>query len=242
MDIIPAIDLKNKKCVRLYKGKYEKSVTYNEDPIQQAKEFEKMGFKKIHIIDIDAATNNPSKNKDVITQIKNKISMEIQLGGGIRSNDQIKFWFERGIDNLIIGSMATEQPKILTESINEFPNKILVAIDDKNDMPMIAGWSKESNMDKTSLIKFYDEKKIKGYVFTDVNRDGTLLGLNIEKIKIFVNKTKHNVIVGGGVKDMQDINGLKLLKIKNIEGVIVGKAYYNQTIDLSKIFINKQDA
>tara|TARA_Y100001968_G_C18877342_1_gene490028 strand:- start:71 stop:577 length:507 start_codon:yes stop_codon:yes gene_type:complete len=168
--------------------------------------------------------------------------MEIQLGGGIRSNDQIKFWFARGIDNLIIGSMATEQPKILTESINEFPNKILVAIDDKNDMPMIAGWSKESNMDKTSLIKFYDEKKIKGYVFTDVNRDGTLLGLNIEKIKIFVNKTKHNVIVGGGVKDMQDINGLKLLKIKNIEGVIVGKAYYNQTIDLSKIFTNKQDA
>ena len=105
MDIIPAIDLKNKKCVRLYKGEYEKSVTYNEDPIQQAKEFEKMGFKKIHIIDIDAATNNPSKNKDVITQIKNKISMEIQLGGGIRSNDQIKFWFERGIDNLIILSL-----------------------------------------------------------------------------------------------------------------------------------------
>ena len=97
-------------------------------------------------------------------------------------------------------------------------------------------------MDKTSLLKFYDAKKIKGYVFTDVNRDGTLLGLNIEKIKIFVNKTKHNVIVGGGVKDMQDINGLKLLKIKNIEGVIVGKAYYNQTIDLSKIFTNKQDA
>ncbi len=242
MDIIPAIDLKNKKCVRLYKGEYEKSEIYNEDPIQQALEFEKMGFKKIHIIDIDAATNNTSENKDIIIQIKNKTSIDIQLGGGIRSCDQIKFWFNKGIDNLIIGSMATEEPDKLAETIYEFPNKILVAIDDKNNMPMIAGWSKKSNINKDNLLTFYDQKKIRGYVFTDVNRDGTLLGLNMEKIKEFVNKTKHKVIVGGGVKDMQDINGLSLLKIKNIEGVIVGKAYYNQTIDLSTLFKNKKDA
>ena len=138
--------------------------------------------------------------------------------------------------------MATEEPDKLAETTYEFPNKILVAIDDKNNMPMIAGWSKKSNINKDNLLTFYDQKKIRGYVFTDVNRDGTLLGLNMEKIKEFVNKTKHKVIVGGGVKDMQDINGLSLLKIKNIEGVIVGKAYYNQTIDLSTLFKNKKDA
>ena len=233
MNIIPAIDLKNNKCVRLFQGKYEKTTVYDQDPIQQATDFEKSGCKYLHIIDIDAATNNFTQNKKTIIEIINEVSMHIQLGGGIRDYEQIKFWFDVGIDSLIIGSMALSNPKLLLKIINEFPNKIIVAVDNKNNKLMLKGWSEEANMNINNLLSYYEKEKIKGYIFTDINRDGTLLGLDINKIKKFVSSTGHNVIVGGGLRGIEDIKNLRSLKLDNINGVVVGKAYYEGKIKLN---------
>tara|TARA_B110000014_G_scaffold223392_1_gene181028 strand:- start:631 stop:1359 length:729 start_codon:yes stop_codon:yes gene_type:complete len=234
MNIIPAIDLQNKKCVRLFQGNLNKIIIYNENPIEQAKIFENEGCHKLHIIDLDAAINKSEKNKQVIINIKKNVSMNIQLGGGIRSYEQIKFWFDNKIDNLIIGSMAFLKPESILKAINEFPNKIIIAIDDKNNKPMISGWLKEAKINTLDIFKYYEKEKIKGYIFTDINRDGTLLGLDMIKIKNFIRKTKHRVIIGGGLKGIDDIKKLYSLNANNINGVVVGKSYYEGTIKLKE--------
>ena len=234
MNIIPAIDLQNNKCVRLFQGELDKITIYNENPTEQAKIFENEGCKKLHIIDLDAAINKSEKNKEAIISIKKNVSMNIQLGGGIRNYEQIKFWFDNDIDNLIIGSMAFLDPELMLKAINEFPNKIIIAVDDKNNKPMISGWLKEAGINIQDIFKHYEKEKIKGYIFTDINRDGTLLGLDMRKIKNFINKTKHQVIIGGGLKGIVDIKNLYSLKNNNINGIVVGKSYYTGTIKLKE--------
>ena len=182
MKIIPAIDLQNGKCVRLVHGKLSEKTVYNENPTKQAIDFEFAGCKKIHIIDIDGAINSISKNKSTILKIIKNVSLKIQLGGGIRNYEQIKFWFDSGIENLIIGSMAFKSPKLLLKAIEEFPNKIIVAIDDNNSKPMISGWTEETETSINDALKSFENEKLKGYVYTDINRDGTLLGLDLDKI------------------------------------------------------------
>ena len=242
INIIPAIDLKNNMCVRLYQGESNKTTVYNHNPVEQAISFEQAGCKNLHIIDIDAAVEKITANKQTIINIKKNVSMKNQLGGGIRSHDQIKFWFDNGIDNLIIGSMAFLEPKLLLKIINEYPNKIIIAIDDKNNIPMISGWSKNANMSTISACEYYENEKIKGYIFTDIDRDGTLLGLNMDKITNFVNNTKHKVTVGGGLKNINDIKNLCLQNLSNIDGVIIGKAYYDGKINLNEAFKVVQNA
>ena len=242
MNIIPAIDLQNGKCVRLTQEKLSKAIIYNENPIQQAIDFESAGRKKIHIIDIDAAINNISSNKNTILEIKKNISLKIQLGGGIRNYEQVKFWFDNGIENLIIGSMAFKKPKLLLKIIEEFPNKIIIAIDDDDNRVMISGWLEETKISLDNTLKSFENRKLKGYIFTDINRDGTLLGLNIDKITKFSLNTKHKIIIGGGLRDIKDIKNVCSLSLKNIEGVIVGKAYYSGSIDLKEAIMSFENA
>ena len=158
MNIIPAIDLQNGKCVRLTQGKLSEKTVYNENPTKQAIDFELAGCKKIHIIDIDGAINNISKNKNTILEIIKNVSLKIQLGGGIRSYEQIKFWFDSGIENLIIGSMAFNNPKLLLKIIEEFPNRIIVAIDDNNSRPMISGRTEETKTSLNDALKGFDNE------------------------------------------------------------------------------------
>ena len=230
-----SIDLINNKCVRLTKGDYTRSEIYNNDPIKQAILFEKKGCKKIHIIDLDAAIKNSSENKKTIQKIREKISIEIQLGGGIRNLEQIKYWFKLGINNLIVSSMAVTNKDLLENTINEFPNKILIGIDDKDNIVMTSGWLKNSQLSPLNIIDYYENTKIKGFVYTDINRDGTLKGLNIDKIKKFINRTNHNVIIGGGVKNIIDIKKIISINNKNIDGVIIGKAFYSGLIKIEEI-------
>ena len=230
-----SIDLINNKCVRLTKGDYTRSEIYNNDPIKQAILFEKKGCKKIHIIDLDAAIKNSSENKKTIQKIREKISIEIQLGGGIRNHEQIKYWFKLGINNLIVSSMAVTNKDLLENTINEFPNKILIGIDDKDNIVMTSGWLKNSQLSPLNIIDYYENTKIKGFVYTDINRDGTLKGLNIDKIKKFINRTNHNVIIGGGVKNIIDIKKIISINNKNIDGVIIGKAFYSGLIKIEEI-------
>ena len=182
MKLIPAIDLKDNKCVRLSKGKEETSIVYNKNPIEQAKIFEREGCDRIHIVDLDAAFGRKEINKKTILQIKNEISIDIELGGGIRSYEDANFWIKNGISFLIIGSMAVNNSEMVKNLSNNFPNKIYISLDDLNGKTMMYGWVEESNKNTEEILFDFNNSNIRGFVFTDVSRDGMLTGIDVKKI------------------------------------------------------------
>ena len=240
MQIIPAIDLKDNKCVRLTKGEDETSIIFNEDPEKQAISFQEMGCKKIHIVDLDAAFGRPNINLPSIKKIRKSISIPIQLGGGIRSKLDVKKYFELGIENLIIGSMSTSQPEVLRSLSNIYKNKIYISLDIKEDNVMVRGWKEKANLKIDDVLKLYDKSYVKGYIITDIKNDGMLKGLNIEFIKNIANKiynsnnSNKKIIIAGGLTGYEDLENLKSLKLNNIEGIISGKSFYVGNIDLNK--------
>ena len=165
MKLIPAIDLKNKKCVRLSKGKEETSVVYNENPIEQAKFFEKEDCDRIHLVDLDAAFGRKEINRKTILEIRNETSINIELGGGIRSHEDINFWIENGINFLILGSMAVNNPEKVKNLSNNFPNRLYVSLDYLNGKTMIYGWVKESNKDTEEILFDFNNSNIRGFIF-----------------------------------------------------------------------------
>ena len=238
MQIIPAIDLKDNKCVRLSKGKDSSSVVYNEDPEKQAIYFEKIGCKKLHLIDLDAAFGRPNVNFDTIKKIRKSISIPIQLGGGVRSLDLAKKYFEVGINNLIIGSMSVEKPNEVIILSNLYADKIYISLDILEDNIMIKGWDKNSGKKIQDILEVYSESKIKGYVITDIQNDGMLRGLNLYFVNNFLKKIKlikkfdKKIIIAGGLTDYSDLINLKKINLKYIEGIISGKSFYEGKIDL----------
>ena len=240
MQIIPAIDLKDNKCVRLSEGKDESSVVFNNDPEKQAIIFEEMGCKKLHIVDLDAAFGRIDINLSSIKKIRNSIKIPIQLGGGIRSIKDAERYFDLGINNLILGSMSIYNPdevRLLSEKYNQ---KIYISLDIKDDNIMIKGWKEESKLKVNDLINMYKEEAIKGYVLTDIKNDGMLKGLDIKFVKEIIskiqkdNKQEKKIIIAGGLTNYEDLTNLMKLKLKNIEGIISGKSFYVGNIDLNE--------
>lgn len=239
MQIIPAIDLKDNKCVRLSEGKDNSSVIFNHNPEEQAKYFQKTGCKKLHIVDLDAAFGRAEINLPSIKKIRNLISIPIQLGGGIRSKFDAEKYFELGIDNLILGSMSVNKPEDVISLSNKYKNKIYVSLDIKNNFVMVKGWKEKSDLLIEDVLKLYNDSFIKGYVITDIKNDGMLSGLNFDFINetlIEVNKMKDNkkIILAGGLTNYNDLVKLKQLNQKNLEGIISGKSFYVGNIDLVK--------
>ena len=240
MNIIPAIDLKDNKCVRLSKGKDKSSIIFNDDPVKQAIFFEKIGCKKIHIVDLDAAFSRPDINISSIKKIRNSISIPIQLGGGIRSEVLADKYFDIGINNLIIGSMAVEKPHIVKSLSLKYKNMIYISLDISKNNVMVKGWKEKSKLKIDDLLNLYKESKIKGYIVTDIENDGMLNGLNIDFISEFSNKIEliHKLskkfIIAGGLTNYDDLINLKKLYLKNAEGIISGKSFYSGNIDLIK--------
>ena len=238
MQIIPAIDLKDNKCVRLSKGKDETSTVYNQDPEKQAIYFQNIGCKKLHLIDLDAAFGRPNVNFETIKKIRKSITIPIQLGGGIRSLDLAKKYFEVGINNLIIGSMSIEKPNEVTILSNEYRDKVYISLDILEHNIMIKGWNKNSGKNIEDILNIYNSSKIKGYIITDIQNDGMLKGLNLNFVNNFIKKvnlaTKFDkkIIIAGGLTDYSDLKNLKKLNFKNIEGIISGKSFYEGKIDL----------
>tara|TARA_B100000963_G_scaffold34007_1_gene25296 strand:+ start:37 stop:777 length:741 start_codon:yes stop_codon:yes gene_type:complete len=238
VQIIPAIDLKDNKCVRLSKGKDNSSVVYNEDPEKQAIYFEKIGCKKLHLVDLDAAFGRPNVNFEIIKKIRKAISIPIQLGGGIRNLDLAKKYLEAGINNLIIGSMSVEKPNEVIILSNEYADKVYVSLDILEDNIMIKGWDKNSGKKIEDILDIYTSTKIKGYIITDIQNDGMLKGLNLDFVKNFLKKIKlikkfnKEIIIAGGLTDYSDLINLKKFNIKNIAGIISGKSFYEGKIDL----------
>ncbi len=238
MQIIPAIDLKDNKCVRLSKGKDETSIVYNQDPEKQAIYFQNIGCKKLHLIDLDAAFGRPNINFETIKKIRKSITIPIQLGGGIRNLDLAKKYFDTGINNLIIGSMSVEKPDEVIILSNEYPDKVYISLDIFEDNIMIKGWDENSGKNIQDILNIYNSSRIKGYIITDIQNDGMLKGLNLNFVNNFIKKINHikkfdkKIIIAGGLTDYSDLINLKKLIFTNIEGIISGKSFYEGKIDL----------
>jgi len=232
--LYPAIDLKNNKCVRLTKGKDNTSVIFNEDPVNQAIYFEQNGCKRLHVVDLDAAFGRKNINTKSISDIRKAINIPIQVGGGIRSVTDVKRLVDQGIDYVIIGSLAVTDFDTVIKFADLYKNKIYVSLDVLDNKIMIKGWKEKTNYETKEIYNKYKNTNIKGFVLTDVDRDGTLNGLNIDMIKANLKLTSKPLVVGGGLTSYDDLNNLKKIFSANLEGIIVGKSFYVGNIDLKK--------
>ncbi|PPR50549.1 MAG: 1-(5-phosphoribosyl)-5-[(5-phosphoribosylamino)methylideneamino] imidazole-4-carboxamide isomerase [Alphaproteobacteria bacterium MarineAlpha5_Bin5] len=234
MKIFPAIDLKNNKCVRLSRGRDETSIIFNNNPVDQAIYFEQEGCERIHIVDLDAAFGRRGINTQSIIKIIKAVSIPLQIGGGIRSKEDAKKLFDLNVDYLIIGSFAINNVKDVVALTESYKQKIYISLDILKNKIMIKGWEKESGKTPKQVFKNYNDTNIKGYVLTDIENDGMLTGLNTKMILENLEKTKKNLIVGGGLSSYDDLKKLKKAYKKNLEGVIVGKSFYSGKINLQK--------
>lgn len=234
MKIIPAIDLKDNKCVRLSKGVEKSSVVYNQNPIDQAKFFQDEGCERVHIVDLDAAFGRKNINKQTIIKIKKSLKIPIQLGGGIRERNDALLWFEEGINFLILGSVAVEKIEETISIANDFENKIYISSDQLKDKVMIKGWTQQSKISIEKMFKTYNNSKIRGYILTDISRDGMLEGIDTDLVINNLKMSKKPMIVGGGLSSHEDLIKLKKLNNKNLEGVIAGKSFYTGSVNLKE--------
>jgi len=233
MVIFPAIDLKDGKAVRLTKGLMESAKVYSDEPWELAKRFEEMGAEWLHIVDLNGAFAGEPKNIDQIEKIRKHTNLKIQLGGGIRDEETVKRYLDLGINRLILGSIAAREPEKVIELAKKYP--IAVGIDAKEGFVAIDGWGKSEGIKATELAKIYQNSNIECIIATDISKDGTLSGLNIDFILDIMRASGKDVIASGGVASEEDI---KKVKENGIYGVIVGKAFYEGKIDLEKVLKN----
>jgi|DEB0MinimDraft_10_1074344.scaffolds.fasta_scaffold20628_3 phosphoribosylformimino-5-aminoimidazole carboxamide ribotide isomerase len=226
MNIYPAIDLKGGKCVRLYQGDMDQATIFNDSPLSQAKFFEENGFKSLHIVDLDGAIVGAAVNGDIVQEIVNNINIPVQVGGGIRNLDQIDRWLSIGVKRVIIGTAALKDPDLVIEAADKFPNQIIVGIDAKQDFVAIDGWVKRSDVTIIDLAQKFSESKIAAIIYTDIMRDGTMQGVNIEATKKLAQNSNVPIIASGGVNSIENISQINDIKEFGVEGVIVGRALY----------------
>jgi len=238
MIIFPAIDIKDGVCVRLIKGDYRQITSYENSPIDQATKYFQNGFNHIHIVDIDGALHGRPVNSILIKEIIKKVKSKIQIGGGIRTIEDINRWIEMGIDRVVMGTAAVENLELLETACNKFKNKIAVSLDAKDGLIALSGWKKQTNISAIDFIKKIQNFGVSRIIYTDINRDGTKQGPNIKDTVELSSKTKIPLVISGGVSSLEDIKKIKSLRNSNIEGVIIGKAIYDGDIkinDLAKL-------
>jgi len=235
MIIFPAIDIKDGVCVRLIKGDYRQITSYENTPIDQAKKYFQNGFNNIHIVDIDGALRGRAVNSFIINEIVKKIKSKIQIGGGIRTIDDISRWVEMGVDKVVMGTAAVENIELLETACNKFKNKIAVALDVKDGFIALSGWTKRTNISAIDFIKKIQNFGVSRIIYTDINRDGTKQGPNIKDTVELSSKATIPLVISGGVSSLEDIKKIKSLSNSNIEGVIVGKSIYDGDIKISDL-------
>ena len=235
MIIFPAIDIKDGVCVRLIKGDFRQITTYENTPLDQAKKYFKNGFNNIHIVDIDGALHGRPVNAILISEIIKKVKAKIQIGGGIRTIEDISRWIEMGIDRVVMGTAAVENLELLEMACNKFKNKIAVSLDAKDGLIALSGWKKQTNISVVDFIKKIKNFGVSRIIYTDINRDGTKQGPNIKDTVGLSSKVKIPLVISGGVSSIEDIKKIKTLNNPNIEGVIIGKAIYDGDIQISDL-------
>ena len=224
MNFYPAIDLKEGQCVRLERGDLTTAVIYNKDPIAQAKLFQKEGCEWLHVVDLDGAVSRSKENIKTIEDIRSSTSLKIQVGGGVRSLNQIEFWKSRGIDRVILGTLAVSDPAIVREACRLFDG-ILIALDSRANKVATSGWKNTSKKNTLDLAKSFEDCGVDAIVFTDIDRDGLMEGLNSSDTKSLAEYVSIPVIGSGGIDGPENLKSVKK-SIPNLEGIIVGKALY----------------
>ena len=238
MKIFPSIDIKDKKCVRLIKGDFENKTEYDISPVEQAGKYRDYGFKNLHIVDLDGALTGETVNLNIIRDIVSKFDFKIEIGGGIRTFESIKKYFDAGVEKVILGSAAIKDKNFLKEACHKFPNKIALGLDAKEGYLSISGWKENSNQLTIDYLKEVNNYGVSRLIFTDINRDGMKQSPNFEETLKVADISNCPVIISGGVSSLEDIRKAKSLK--NIEGIIVGKALYDGDIKLEELV--KEDA
>ena len=235
MKIFPAIDIKDKKCVRLVKGNFDNKTEYTVPPIDQAGKYKDHGFKNLHIVDLDGALTGNTVNLDIIQEIVGKYDLRVEVGGGIRTIDSIKKYIELGVDKVVLGSAAIKNKDFLKEACNKFKNKIALGLDAKNGNLYASGWKENLNIKILDFLKEANDFGVSRLIYTDINRDGTKASPNFDETVKIAENSKCPVIISGGVSSISDIKRAKELDSKNIEGIIVGKAIYDGDIKLDDL-------
>ncbi len=244
MNLYPAIDLKDGKCIRLTKGKLEKITFYNPNPLDQAKQFIKLGAESIHMVDIDGAFKGENCNHEIFIETKKRIKCFIQVGGGIRNERTIAYLIDNNIDRIVLGTIAVTNPKLVKKMSAKFPGKIAIGLDAKKGFVTTEGWSQTKKITVTELAKKYEDMGINHIIFTDIDKDGVLEGVSCDQLQDLLESTNINVIASGGVSSLEDIKKLKKISIhnQNLVGVIVGKAIYENKLRVDQVvnFLNEK--
>jgi len=235
MKIFPAIDIKDKKCVRLIKGDFDNKTEYETSPIDQAGKYKDHGFKNLHIVDLDGALTGKTVNLDIIKEIVGKYDLKIEVGGGVRSIDSIKKYIDSGVEKVILGSAAIKNKEFLKEACNKFKDKIALGLDTKDGNLSVSGWKENLNIKIADFLKEVNDFGVSRLIYTDINRDGTKASPNFDETVKIAKMSKCPVIISGGVSSINDIKKAKELNNKNIEGIIVGKAIYDGDIKLEEL-------
>jgi len=235
MKIFPAIDIKDKKCVRLIKGDFEQKTEYGTSPIDQAGKYKDHGFKNLHIVDLDGALTGKTVNLDIIEEIVSKFDLKIEIGGGVRNFESIQKYIDSGAEKVILGSAAIKDKNFLKETCSKFKNKIALGLDAKDGYLSVSGWKENSNQLTLNFLKEINDFGVSRLIYTDIDRDGTKTSPNLKETVKVAEISNSPVIVSGGVSSIKDIENIKSLNNKNIEGVIVGKAIYDGDINLKEL-------
>jgi len=235
MKIFPAIDIKDKKCVRLIKGDFEKKTEYEISPIDQAKEYKNKGFKNLHIVDLDGALSGKTINLDVIKDIVKQSGLKIEIGGGIRALESIQEYIDIGVEKVILGSAAIKDKNFLKDACVKFKDKIALGLDAKDGNLSVSGWKENLKIQTLDFLKEINAFGVSRIIYTDINRDGMKVSPNFSETIKIAEQSNCPVVISGGVSSMTDIKKAKELKSRNIEGIIVGKAIYDGDIKLEEL-------
>lgn len=233
MEVIPAIDLLEGHCVRLYQGDYQQSQVFNENPLEVALQWQAQGATCLHLVDLDGAKEGTSVNLAVISTIVKNLSIPVQVGGGLRTRASIERLFDLGVERAIVGTVAVEKPKLVQELCEAFPQKIAIGIDAREGKVATKGWLETSTIEATDLAQTISEQAA-AIIYTDISRDGTLVGPNLEALKELAQVTPIPVIASGGISSLTDLLSLLSLEPLGVNGVIVGKALYTGKVNLSE--------
>jgi phosphoribosylformimino-5-aminoimidazole carboxamide ribotide isomerase len=234
MLILPAIDIKDGKVVRLIRGDFKQETVYSDKPQEVAFNWQQKGAQMLHVVDLDGALTGYLKNLSSIVKILGQVHIPIEVGGGIRSYHDLEKLINLGIQRVILSTVAYKDKDLLKKALSNFADKIAVSIDAKENKVMVEGWAEDSHLDIFKFTKDLEDLGVKTIIYTDIESDGTLAGVKINRIKDFLNNTKLSCLVSGGISSMKDLIELKKLEALGLEGVIIGKALYDERISLEK--------
>ena len=234
MEVIPAIDLLDGKCVRLYQGDYDRASVFNENPVEVARQFASEGITRLHVVDLDGAKEGKSINLSVIEEIAKAIDIPVQVGGGLRDRAGVARLLETGVQRAILGTVAVEKPELVTELCHEFRDRIVVGIDARNGKVATRGWLETSEVEATDLAAQMAKEGAAAIIYTDIHRDGTLSGPNMDALRELAESIDIPVIASGGVSSLTDLLSLLGLESAGVTGAIVGKAIYTGDVSLKE--------